>query len=59
MYWEYFYFWFNNQIKILDESTGQIILKEQARLIYSKTDSDADCENDLVKINYLLFYFSI
>jgi hypothetical protein len=31
------------KVEILDESTGQIILKEQARLIYSN-NNDSDCE---------------
>jgi hypothetical protein len=34
------------KVEILDESTGQIILKEQARLIYS-SNNDSDCDQVL------------
>ena len=40
------------KVEILDESTGQIILKEQTRLIYSN-NNDSDCEQVL---SYILFY---
>jgi hypothetical protein len=40
------------QIEILDESTGQIILKEKTRYVYSKNDCDNDTDNVNMKFKY-------
>ncbi|CAF1034995.1 unnamed protein product [Brachionus calyciflorus] len=42
------------KIEILDESTGQIILKEQARLVYTSCKSDNDSENDQINRDSIL-----
>jgi hypothetical protein len=48
------------KIEILDESTGQIILKEKTRYVYSKNDcGDNDIDNVRIKCHFEWTWISI